>query len=194
MEHTQMESRIERGGTYAEPLSGLQVSWGALLAGTVTLFASSLILFGFCLAILLTATDTVSSGGGRIAAILAGIASLIVGGYLGGLAAGYLAGNPRRFVAGTHAFLAWCVAFLFSNLVSTSLIAQMMPTLRGESAVVTWIYFATWSAIGVATVLGGLSAVPRLRKVASERKEFAEREAREHGPGRGPLEPTPGHA
>src|SRR4051812_249031 len=103
--------------TYAQPLSRLQVSWGSILAGAVTVLAVSLILWAFALAIILTATSASvgSVKGSLIAALICGIVTTLIGSFVGGAVAGYLPGNPRRSITVAHAFLAWAIAFLMST-------------------------------------------------------------------------------
>src|SRR4051794_30566507 len=85
------------GRTYAEPLSGLRVSWGAILAGAVATLAVALILWALALAIVLTVTnaDVGSVRASAIALWIAGIATTLIGAFVGGALAGYLPGNPR---------------------------------------------------------------------------------------------------
>ncbi len=113
------ETHIE---TYPQPLSRLQVSWGAILAGAVTVLAVSLLLWAVSLAIILSATTpTVASiKGSVVAAWITAIVTTLIGGFAGGLVAGYLPGNPRRIITVTHAFLAWALAFIVAFAVQGS--------------------------------------------------------------------------
>ncbi|MFH0899564.1 MAG: hypothetical protein V2A73_02920 [Pseudomonadota bacterium] len=117
---------------YAQPLSRLQVSWGAILAGAATLLAVALILWILALAIILTATrPTVDSFSSAIlAAGICAIATILIGGFAGGMVAGYLPGNPRRLVTMAHSFLAWCVAFI---VASGALLAVVGFVVRGTA-------------------------------------------------------------
>ncbi len=87
-EHIVEESHVE---TYPK-LSRLQVSWGAILAGAVTLLAVSLLLWAFSLAIIFSATSpTVESiKSSVVAAWITAIVTTLIGGFVGGMVAGYL--------------------------------------------------------------------------------------------------------
>jgi hypothetical protein len=103
--------------TYAQPLSGLRVSWGSVLAGTVTTVAVSIILFALALAIVsLAAHPTAASFRGSIAILwICGMFTTLVGAFIGGIVAGYLPGNPRPVIAVTHAFLGWALALVLAT-------------------------------------------------------------------------------
>jgi MFS family permease len=107
------------GTNYAEPLAGLRVSWGSILAGTLGLIATSTILWALAAAITLTATNaTVSSLTGTLIALwICAMVTTLVGALVGGWIAGYMPGNGNRFLGGIHGFLAWALAFI---VVSTA--------------------------------------------------------------------------
>ena len=142
------ERIVEQGrtGTYAEPLSRLQVSWGAVLAGAVTLLAVSLSLWALSLAVIFSATTpTVTSlKGSVLAAAIASIVATLIGGFVGGAVAGYLPGNPRRLITMAHGFLAWALSFLVAVAVQTSLVADVTRT--ATTAVVSTTSAAVQSA------------------------------------------------
>ena len=127
--------------TYAQPLSRLQVSWGSILAGAVSLLAVSLIAWALCLAIILSATSaTVSAAKGAVVAgLVTSIVSTLIGAFVGGMVAGYLPGNPRRLISVAHGFMAWSVAFVLSALLHLSI-------LSGATRTVTGVLTATTSA------------------------------------------------
>lgn len=115
---------------YALPLSRLQVSWGAILAGAVTTLAVSIILWTLGLAIVLTATSATleSLRASMVALGIIGIVTTLIGGYVGGMVAGYLPGNPRRVIASAHGFLSWGVAFLVAVSFQLALVQFMART------------------------------------------------------------------
>jgi hypothetical protein len=105
--------------TYAEPLSGLRVSWGAVLAGAVATLAVALLLWELTLAVTMTATrsapmSALVTRNTFIALWVGGIGTTLIGAVAGGLLAGYLPGNPSRAIGAVHGFLAWALAFLIS--------------------------------------------------------------------------------
>lgn len=159
MEHVSDERRY--GGVdrpfvgYAQPLSRLQVSWGAVLAGAVTTLAVSIILWALALAIVLTATHiTVDSFmGSTIALWIVAIATTLIGAFVGGMVAGYLPGNPRRAVTATHGFLSWCVAFLAAAVFQMALIGGLTSTVT--NAALTTTSAAVQTAGSAAGATGG---------------------------------------
>lgn len=146
-----------RVGTYAQPLSRLQVSWGAILAGAVTALAVSLLLWALALAIVFSATTpTVASLKGSVgAAWVTGIITTLLGGFAGGAVAGYLPGNPRRLITVTHGFLAWALAFIVAVAAQTAIAGGVVRTL--SSAVVS----TTSAAVqGAGSAVGGAAGAP----------------------------------
>lgn len=105
--------------SYAQPLAGLQVSWGSLLSGAVAALGIAAILWALGFAITMTATNASWSSilGALEALWIIAMATTLVGAFVGGLVAAYLAGNPRRIVGAAHGFLAWCVAFLVASFL-----------------------------------------------------------------------------
>src|SRR4051794_9161783 len=86
------------GHTYAEPLAGLRVSWGSVLAGAVAALAVSLILWSFALAAILSVVRTSALRGTLLAVGISSIVATLVGALIGGWLAGYLPGNTSRFI------------------------------------------------------------------------------------------------
>lgn len=125
--------------TYAQPLSRLQVSWGSILAGAVSLLAVSLIVWALCLAIIFSATHaTVASAkGALVAAFVTSIVTTLIGAFVGGAVAGYLPGNPRRLISVAHGFLAWAVAFVLSALLQFSILSGATRTVTAALATTT---------------------------------------------------------
>ena len=144
MQEVVRETRESFGHTYAEPLSGLRVSWGAVLAGAVTTLAVSLLLWALALAVIALAThpEAGSLRGGAIALWVCAMGTTLIGALFGGWFAGYLPGNPRSGVGAVHGFLAWAVAlivtfaFQFAMLRGAALAATNAMTESGmlESA------------------------------------------------------------
>jgi hypothetical protein len=136
--------------TFAEPLCGLCVSWGAVFCGTVALLAVALILWALALAIVsLAAHPTAASlRGSAIALWICAMIATVVGSFVGGGIAGYLPGSPRRNVALTHGFLAWGLALIVS-------LAFQLLLLRGAVA-------ATVSALADAVAAQSMEPEPSL--------------------------------
>jgi hypothetical protein len=116
--------------TYAQPLSRLQVSWGSILAGAISLLAVSLIVWALCLAIIFSATHASvgSVRGALIAAFVTSIVTTLIGAFVGGVVAGYLPGNPRRLISVAHGFMAWAVAFVLSAFIHVSFVSSVTRT------------------------------------------------------------------
>jgi len=148
------DSRVR---TYAQPLSRLQVSWGAILAGAATMLAVSLLLWALALAIILSVTNpSVASLKGSIAAAwVTSIVTTLIGGFAGGAVAGYLPGNPRRLITVTHGFLAWALAFLLAVVAQTAIVG-------GAVRMVTTVVASTTSAAvqSAGAAVGGVAGAP----------------------------------
>lgn len=117
MQEVVRDTRESFGRTYAEPLSGLRVSWGSVLAGAVTMLAVSLILWALALAIvssLVAHPDAASMRVSGIALWICAMGTTLIGALVGGWFAGYLPGNPRAGLGAVHGFLAWAVALVVS--------------------------------------------------------------------------------
>ena len=101
-------------GTYAEPLSGLRVSWGSVLAGTVTLLAVSAMILALALGIVsIVSHPTLASLKGSVIALwVCGMAATILGAFAGGWLAGYLPGSTRPGLGVVHGFLSWALALV----------------------------------------------------------------------------------
>jgi hypothetical protein len=136
-------TRESFGHTYAEPLSGLRVSWGSVLAGTVTTLAVSLILWVLALSIVSLAAhpDAASLRGSAIALWVCAMATTLIGAYVGGWFAGYLPGSSRWALGAAHGFLSWAVAlilsFAFQFFVVRGVIATAATALAENSVVET---------------------------------------------------------
>jgi hypothetical protein len=116
MEEVVRDSRESFGHTYAEPLSGLRVSWGSVLAGAVVTLAVALILWTLALAIIALATrpETASLRTSGIALWICAMGTTLVGALVGGWFAGFLPGSPRASLGAAHGFLAWALALVMS--------------------------------------------------------------------------------
>ncbi len=103
-------------GTYAEPLSGLRISWGSVLAGTTALLAVSLILLALALGVvsILSHPTVASLKGSAIALWICAMATTVAGAFVGGWLAGYLPGSTRPGIGVAHGFLAWALALVLS--------------------------------------------------------------------------------
>ncbi len=143
--------------TYAQPLSRLQVSWGSILAGALTLLAISLLVWALCMAVILSATSASVSSvkGAFIASAITSVVTTLIGAYIAGMVAGYLPGNPRRSISVAHGFLAWCVAFLLSAVLHGAI-------LSGVTRTATEVLTATTSAAvqSAGSAVGGAAGSP----------------------------------
>lgn len=124
------ESREPFGRTYAEPLSGLRISWGSVLAGTVAFLATALILWALALAIVALATHPTAGSleGSFIALWICAICTTLVGAFVGGWVAGALPGNPRRHIGMAHGFISWGLALILSFLFGVVVLGGTLRT------------------------------------------------------------------
>src|SRR5579884_3603061 len=104
------------GDTQLGKIQFSRINWGAVLSGTVTILAVSLILWALALAIISLAThpDASSLKGAAIAAWICAMATTLVGAFVGGMVAG---GSPRAGgvrLAMAHGFVSWGLALLAS--------------------------------------------------------------------------------
>ncbi|MFT3765498.1 MAG: hypothetical protein QM820_08295 [Minicystis sp.] len=146
--------------TYAQPLSRLQVSWGSILAGALSLTALSLLVWALCLAIILSATNASVSSvkGALIAGAVTSIVSTLIAAFVAGMVAGYLPGNPRRVISVAHGFLAWSVAFVISAVVHASVLSGATRTaVQAVTATTSAAVQSAGSAVGGAA--GGQMAL-----------------------------------
>ncbi|HEY3353763.1 MAG TPA: hypothetical protein VGQ83_10980 [Polyangia bacterium] len=120
----------ESGGIYAQPLSGLRVSFGAVVSGALATIASGLIIWALALAIILTVTraHVGAFGGSMLAMLICGIITTWIGAFVGGALAGYLPGNARRTVSFTHAGLSWALAFIVVSLFQFGVLSGIART------------------------------------------------------------------
>ncbi len=185
------------GRTYAQPLSGLRVSWGSILAGAVTVLAVSLILWALALAVTLTATNaTLTSLKGSIGALLiCAIATTLIGAFVGGVVAGYLPGNPHRIVSVGHSFLAWCVAFLIASAVEWGMVGRAIQTTSNALMQTTNTALATTGAAvgggGARLDQKALNLLMSLGYTPTEARQMVESAQRDvQGTLKGPSNPT----
>ncbi len=103
-------------GTYAEPLAGLRVSWGSVLAGTTSLLAVSSMILALALGVISIVSHPTAGSlkGSAIALWVCGMVATILGAFVGGWLAGYLPGSTRPGVGLIHGFLAWSLAAVLS--------------------------------------------------------------------------------
>lgn len=157
--HEELIAEERPVATYAQPLSRLQVSWGSILAGSVSLFAVSGLLWSLCLAIILSATHASvgSVKGALIAGYVTAIVTTLIGAFVAGMLAGYLPGNPRRIVSVAHGFIAWAVAFVFSALLHLTLFGAAARTTVDVAASTTSaaVQSAGAAVAGAAGAAGG---------------------------------------
>ena len=109
--------------------------WSAILAGAAIAVGAWLVLQLFGTGVALAALDADDLEGARHAgtgmavwSVIAAAASLGLGGFV----AARLAGHHDRFVAGTHAVLAWSLAALVGSLAISQTVSRMVP--HGEAA------------------------------------------------------------
>jgi hypothetical protein len=124
------ESREPVGPTYAEPLSGLCISWGAVLAGTVAMLATALLLWALALAIVALAThpSAASFKASFIALWICAIGTTLVGALVGGWVAGALPGNPRKRIGMAHGFVSWGLALILSFVFGVFVLGGTLRT------------------------------------------------------------------
>jgi hypothetical protein len=136
--------------TYAQPLSGLQVSWGAVLSGALTTVAVASLLWALTLAVVLSATHASvnSVRASAIALAACAVVTTLIGAFFGGAIAGYLPGNPRRAVGALHAFLAWALAFVVASGTAIAAVGALART--ATDAAVSTAGAAARAAGGVA--------------------------------------------
>ncbi len=151
MQSEVVEPRRVYGRVYAEPLAGLRVSWGAILAGAATTAAVAVLLWAIAFAIVMTVTH-VSFGslhGATMALWICAIAATLVGAFFGGAIAGYMPGNANRRIALGHGFLGWCLAFLVTTAVGSTMMAGI-GTAVTETAATTaaGVIQGTGAAVG----------------------------------------------
>lgn len=166
---TMAEVHPYEGRVYAQPLAGLRISWGSLLAGTLALVASATILWALCLAIILTATNANwgSISGSLIAMWICAMITTVVAGIVGGWVAGYLPGNRSTGIGVLHGFLAWALAFLAMTAIYFTTIgnATVVATNTTVSAASATVQAAGSAAGGVA---GGQPDLDRKATVVLE--------------------------
>jgi hypothetical protein len=144
------------GTNYAEPLAGLRVSWGSILAGTVGLIAISTILWALAAAITLTATSATFSSltGTMIALWICAMVTTLIGAFVGGWVAGYLPGNGNRFLGGMHGGLAWALAFILVSSAGFGVVGGVTRTVT-SAAVSTAGATAQMAGSAVGGAVGG---------------------------------------
>jgi hypothetical protein len=129
------EQTLEMRGlhTYAEPLAGLRVSWGAILAGALASLGVSLLLWGLAFAIVVTVSSRTGAAlrHDLVALWLSAILATLVGACAGGFLAGYLPGSGRRAIGGIHGFLSWAAAFLLVSMLEAVAVANVMNPRAG---------------------------------------------------------------
>lgn len=143
------------GHTYAEPLAGLRVSWGAVVSGALAALAISFLLWGVSVAIILTATDATMASlrGSLLAMWICAMATTLIGAFCGGALAGYLPGSRSKMIAGTHGFLAWALAFVVSAFVQTAMIGSIARQMTSAA-----LQTATAAAQTAGAAAGGVAS------------------------------------
>ena len=68
-----------------------------------------------------------------VALWIVGMATTLIGAYVGGSLAGALPGNPRRGIGAVHGFLAWCVALLLTFGTHVALLRGAVATATGAA-------------------------------------------------------------
>ncbi|MGH7440266.1 MAG: hypothetical protein ACRENE_31625 [Polyangiaceae bacterium] len=124
MQYAEEQRPIGITHTYAEPLWGLRVSWGSVLAGAVATVAVALILWSLAFAIVSLGLGPSESSmrASATALWICAMVATLVGALVGGYLAGYLPGNAKPPIAAAHGFLSWCVAFLATFFVAVTLV------------------------------------------------------------------------
>ncbi len=139
------------GHTYAEPLAGLRVSWGSILAGSLATLASALLVWALSLALILSASSpSIGALRGSVVALAAcAIGSTLLGAFVGGAVAGYLPGNRGRRIAGLHGILAWALAFVLVTVAQYGMFSQLArTTVRAVASTASTAVSAAGAAVG----------------------------------------------
>lgn len=118
-----------------------RISWGAILAGTLTALAVVFMLNLLGIGIGLTTIDPMTetdpfSGLGTGALIWMGLSNLVAL-FVGGLVAGRMSGLPSNSDGGLHGFLTWALFALISVYLITSTIGTMV---NGMSSAVSGLF------------------------------------------------------
>jgi hypothetical protein len=146
------------GTTYAEPLAGLRVSWGSILAGALAMITVTGILWALAAAIVFTATNaTIASLKGTLIALwTCAMVTTLAGAFVGGWLAAYLPGNKNRVIGAVHGALAAALAFILMSAVWIGSAAGIART--ATEATVT---AATGAIEGVGSATSGEAALDR---------------------------------
>jgi hypothetical protein len=195
------------GQTSAEPSYRSRVSWGAVMAGTVTILAVTVILWALALAIvsLVLRPIPVSLERGAVALWICAMVATLVGAYVGGMVAGGWSRFAGRTGAMAHGFVAWGLALLVSfvfdlyvmggsfgvTTIQTMEDAQAAGGYAGRGAFgylagASWSWFGTWAVAGLLAVAGAGMAARRRRILTVGEEPIFERQ-----PPVKPLTPAP---
>jgi hypothetical protein len=115
------------------PFVESRVSWGAALAGAVTMLAVAILLWGLAIAIVaVSSRPFVSFHQSVVTLWICAMAVTLLGAIAGGYAAGFLSRDRGPELGAMHGFLAWGVALLAAFLVQFS-VARTLWTTVAES-------------------------------------------------------------
>jgi hypothetical protein len=130
-----MQETMETGepiATSSWAVGGSRVSWGAVLAGTVTMLAVTALLTALSIAVISLAMHPSAGSlrGSGLAFWICAVVSTLIGAFLGGTVAGKAPRMATRRLAMAHGFVAWGLALI------ASLVFQLW-TMRGTVDAVT---------------------------------------------------------
>lgn len=119
----------------------LRISWGAIIAGSVTALAVSALLnllgIGFGFTTIDPATESAPLSGLGIATIIWWIVANLIALFVGGMVAGHSAGYISKTDGGLHGFLSWCV---YSAVLLFFLTTATGAVISGLSGAVSSIF------------------------------------------------------
>ncbi|MGY2053224.1 PhnA-like protein [Methylobacterium sp. JK268] len=146
-----------------------QVSWGAVIAGTVTALVTQVIVnmvgLGIGLASLGTsASDSPSASTVSLGAGLWFVGSGVVASLAGGYIAGRLSGKPRAGTAGLHGLVSWAVTTLVVLYLLTSTVGGLVG---GAFSGVASTLGGAGSLVGGSVQTAAQAAAPSLAKVTN---------------------------
>jgi hypothetical protein len=122
------------GNGDAVALLEVRPSWGAALAGAVTMLAIAILLWGLAVAIVAVSSRPFEPIHDSLVALwLSAMMVTLLGALGGGYAAGFLSRDPRPAMGAAHGFLAWAVALLAAFLVQFSVAKTLWMTM-GDAA------------------------------------------------------------
>ncbi|MER2264275.1 PhnA-like protein [Methylobacterium oxalidis] len=165
-----------------------QVSWGAILAGTVAALVAQIILNLIGLGVGLSALGSTGSGNpsAGTVSLTAGlwwVGSGIVASLIGGYLAGRLSGRPSASTAAYHGLVSWAVTTLVVLYLLTSTVGGLVG---GAFGTVSSAIGGAGQAVGNGIQTAAQTAAPNLSKISNP-LEGIEQQVREASGGQDPA-------